>query len=186
MKNKKLFVTAASLVLLLSIVIRVVYINNKYPSPKKSVYAFGQEMPFMGAKIKAVDYEIYSREQMKDKLDEYDYETIFNEKFSTGNLEMKTILITVDIVNDSEETVNPMYLSILSGTICNGINGPLTYALNENGCRMESHSEGQVILAYTITKNNVPAPKWDNFENEEFALTYEDRLVYDVLMLGKK
>lgn len=183
MKHKKMYAISLGVILLLAIIIRIVYINHKYPSPKKEVYDFGQEMPFYGAKIKAVDCQIYTREQMQEQLDTYDYETIFNAEESTGYLETKVVLVTLDIRNESEEFVNPSYLSILTGTVSNGVNVRLINVLNENGCRVEGNSQNQIILAYTITKNNVPSKKWNDFENEEFSLTYGDRQSYKILRL---
>ena len=185
MKRKNIVLISIGVILVIAIVIRVVYINNKYPSPKNNVYTMDQELNYKDCIIKVLSYQAGSPEICKDVLDEYDYDHKFGESSAMANVGKKVVLVTVDVKNNSEDTFRPTSLQITSGNLHNGINMNLVTVFNKNGFSVKSDSESQVILAYVFTENNVTSTKWNNFENEEFALSCGDRNNHNLLMLNK-
>lgn len=163
------------MIVVIAIIIRVVYINNKYPSKKDNVYTMDQELDYKGCVIKALNYQVGSPEICKNELDEYDYDKMFGQKSHLVNYEKKVVLVTVNIKNNSDTDFKVTGFDIISGNVFNGLDMDLVNLYNKNGYKVKSNSESQVTLTYVITENNVSKKKWNNFENEEFALSCADK-----------
>lgn len=100
-------------------------------------------------------------------------------------MDRKVILVAVNIRNNSDTVFRADQLLIVSGNEANGTNFKLMDAYNQNGDKIESNSESQVVLAYIISDVAVPPKKWNDFENEEFALSCADRMSHNLLVLKK-
>lgn len=185
MKHKNIILLSIGVILVITISIRVVYINIKYPSQKNNVYTMDQEMNYKGCIIKALSYQVGSPEICKSVLDDYDYDKEFGEKSLSSKLERKVVLVTVDIKNNSDTTFDSAELMIISGSAFNGMDVQLANYYNKNGFKVKSNCESQIILTYTITENNMTKKKWNNLENEEFALSCATKTDYNLLKLKK-
>ncbi|SEV90555.1 hypothetical protein [[Clostridium] fimetarium] len=185
MKRKSKILLSLVILLVIAITIRVVYINDKFPSQKNHTYAMGQEMQYKGCTMKILDFQVGSPEICKDVLDEYDYNKNFGEKPNVPNASKKVMLVTVNVKNNSDTDFKPSGFQIITGNVSNGTDMNLMDVYNPKGYKVKSNSESQIILAYTIAENNVTSKKWENFENEDFAISTADRDNYYLLKLNK-
>lgn len=186
MKRRNLIILSACAVIVIAVIIRVVYINNKYPLQKNNVIASGQELNFKDCQIKASNFQIGDPEMCKSLMDDYDYNKMFGSDFPNAQFEKKVILVTVDIKNNSDKEFKPSsYLQIVSGNVVNSTDFSLMEFYNKDGYKVKPNSEAQIVLTYIISNVTVSKKKWSNIENDEFALSCANINTHNLLMLKK-
>jgi len=185
MKLKSKILLSIGIILVIAISIRVVYINNKYPSQKRNICAMEEELDYKGCTIKVLSFQVGSPQICKSVLDEYDYAKNFGEKSAMPNVGKKVMLVTIDVKNNSDIDFKPTGFHIVSGTVSNNTDMNLMDVYNPNGYKVKSNSEASIILTYIVWDTHMNSEKWKNFENEDFAISIADRDNYYSLQLEK-
>lgn len=170
MSKKRNYIVLISVIFLTLIIIRVVYINNKYPNPVVKKYDSSQSVIINGYEIKIESKKMYKMDQLPNEIKNNLYRD-----FPELKQDFRICLLKVNFKNigQSEKKFQVYNLYLQSKAWANGIDSEMFHMFNQDteleiSCKQ--NDDVSLLLPYAISKQAFNEKDWNMIDKRYFDL----------------